>query len=447
MRFSKLSSLLCCLLLTGLCSIAAIGQKKDSKNSPQLLTPAPATPYTNVQRDSLLNGLQIVALERRGDASVKVDLIIRAGSMFDLVGKTGLAKLTQATLLAVNPRLKEELESLQAKIDWGVTWDTTWFHIETPANNFDSVIEIVARLLVVENVRADAFNRAKEEQIEIIKARQLSPAERADESFLKAIYGDHPYGHNIEGSEATLAGIIQGDVYDFMRRLYVANDVSVVVVGNLPQARAMRAFKTFFGGWMKGQITPSTFRSPRPVAQLKLVKIEAPEAAHVELRGGVIGVRHTDPDFPITEVMAEILTARLKQEAENSARDFSVKSTPRLLPGPFYFTASTPVDRAPEFSRRASEVFTALATAPVSPEELAAAKAALTTAYSALPVEHYLREIEVYSFPRNYPERIAPNIEKITAADVQRVAKKLLEANALTVVVLGKVNDGFKSNL
>lgn len=442
---SKLSSLLSCsLLLAGLCSASA--QKKDGK-APSLQPPAPTTPYSNVKRDSLLNGLQIIILERIGDSAVICDLVIRAGAMYDLAGKTGLAKLTQETLLAVNPRLKEELESLQAKIEWGVDWDKTWFHIETPANNFENVIAIVARLLVVENVRPDAFKLAYEEQLKQIKTRQASPAERADEVFLKTLYGDHPYGHNISGDEATIAGIKQGDVYDYLRRFYIANNASAVITGNISQVRAMRTFKTYFGGWIKGQIVPATFRPPMQVAQLRLVKVEAADSPNIEIRGGVPGVRHTDADYLITEVMAKILAARLQKEAESSAREFSVKTPSRLLPGPILVSASVPTDQALSFSRRVNESFNAMMTAPPTAEELAAAKSGLASEYVSRSVEFFLREIEIYSFPRNYPLNIAPRIEAITAVDVQRVAKTLLGANALTVVVLGKVNESFKSNL
>src|SRR5262249_10469191 len=162
MRFSKSLSLVSCsLLLIGVLAPLAVAQKKDSdkndaqqkkdkdkdkdKNkdkNPPVPEVIPPTPYSNVRRDNLLNGLQIITLERAGAEKVKCDLIIRAGAMFDLAGKTGLAALTQETLLAVNPQLKEEIESLQAKIDWGLNWDTTWFHIETPASNFDAVFEI-----------------------------------------------------------------------------------------------------------------------------------------------------------------------------------------------------------------------------------------------------------------------------------------------------------------
>jgi predicted Zn-dependent peptidase len=47
--------------------------------------------------------------------------------------------------------------------------------------------------------------------------------------------------------------------------------------------------------------------------------------------------------------------------------------------------------------------------------------------------------------PKNYPLNIKENIEKVSAADVQRVAKRLFDANAMTVVALGRVNESFKT--
>jgi len=448
MRFSKLLSLVFwSLLLIGSLASFASAQKKDKgKSNPPVPETPPPTPYSNVRRDNLLNGLQIISLERAGGENVKCDLVIRAGAMFDIVGKTGQAALTQATLLAVNPRLKEEVESLQAKIDWGLNWDTTWFHIETPENNFEAVLEILARLLVVENIRPDAFKRASQEHQDKVKSVKLTPAEQADEAFYKAIYGDHPYGHNIDGSFATVAGIKQADVYDFLKRFYIANNVSITVIGNITHNRAMRPFKTFFGGWTKGQTVPATFRQPAQTVQLKLVKVEVLDTPNVELRGGLIGVRSADPDFLGAEVMARVLDARLKREAESIGGSFAAKSPRRILSGPFYFSASIPADQASKFSRKATENFASLSTAAVSAEELAAAKSSLAEEHAAHPVEYYLREIEVFRLPKNYPLNIKKNIEDITAADVQRIAKRLFDVNAMTVVALGRVNESFKSN-
>ncbi|MEK7833044.1 MAG: pitrilysin family protein [Acidobacteriota bacterium] len=421
----------------------AFAQKKD-KSNPVVPDPVPTTPYSNVRRDNLLNGLQIVTLDRQEDSTVKCDLIIRGGAMFDLTGKTGMAVLTQESLMIVNPRVKEELESLGAKIDWGVTWDTTWFHVEAPANNFGTALEIVARLLVVENVRPDAFKKAQEARIAKVKERKLSAAEQADAAFLKAIYGEHPYGHNTEGDAISLAGIKQGDAYDFFRRFYIANNASAVVTGNISQERVMQVFKVLFGGWVKSQIVPATFRQPMQTIQLKLVKVPVPDAANVELRGGLIGVKHSDADFLVTQAIAHLLATRLNRE---SGIGFAIKSEPRILSGPLYFSASATSIQAQEFSRRATEAFSSLTKSAVSAIELAAAKSALAGDYSARPIEQNLRDIEMFLLPRNLPVEVGKKIEAISAADIQRVAKRLLDANALTVVVVGKVDDNFKTSL
>ncbi len=313
MRFSKLLSLVSCsLLLTGVLASFADAQRKDKnkdkdKSNPPVPAINPPTPYSEVRRDNLLNGLQIITLGRASDPILKCDLIIRAGAMFDLAGKTGLAALTQETLLAVNPRLKEEIESLQAKIDWGLSWDTTWFHIETPASNFDTVFEILGRLLVVENVRPDAFKRAHQERLEKVKSVKPTLAEQADEAFFKAIYGDHPYGHNIDGGEGAVSGIKQADVYDFLKRFYIANNVSVIVVGNITHDRAIRPFKAFFGGWAKAHAVPATFRQPAQTVQSEIGQGRGPRRAECRIarrddrrqkrRPGFSRRRSDGPDF------------------------------------------------------------------------------------------------------------------------------------------------------
>ncbi|HMV51739.1 MAG TPA: pitrilysin family protein [Blastocatellia bacterium] len=447
MRVAKLvTTCLCCALLFGAAVVDAQAQGKG-KNNPAAPEASPITPYSNVRRDNLLNGLQLVTLSRESDTAVKCDLIIRGGAMFDLAGKTGLASLTQASLMIVNPQVKEELASLGAKVDWGVTWDTTWFHIETPSNNFGAVFEIVARLLVVENIRPDAFKKAQQAELERLKANKLTVTEQADEAFLKAIYGAHPYGHNLEGDAKSLAAVTQGDVYDFFRKFYIANNASAVVTGNLSHDRVMQVFKVLFGGWVKGQTTPATFRQPQQTAQLRVVKVDLPEASNVELRGGLIGVKHTDADFLTTEIIARLLAVRLKREAESNSAVFSVKSEPRILAGPLSFSASISADKAQEFSRQVTEAFASFAATPVSGVELAAAKADVAAGYSAHSIEYNLRDIEMYLLPRNYPLELPKKIEAVTAADVQRVAKRLLDANALTVVVAGKVNVAPKSGL
>jgi zinc protease len=418
-------------------------QKKDSRS--EQAAPSVANPFTEVRRESLLNGLQLVSFETSSDR-VRCDLIIHCGSMFDLEGKAGLAALTQASLLSVNPQLKEEIESLKGEITWGIDWDATWYRLDVPANALETAIEILGRLVVVENVRNDALSRAQSAHVASLTAKrsQLSPIARADEEFLKAIYDAHPYARTVEGDPKTVATIQQGDIFDFERRFYMANNASFVVVGPVRHERVLRTLKFLFGGWVKAAAVPATFRQPQRNAAVRVVKIDA-DAPKLELRGGLVGIRGTDPDFLAVQVMARVLEARLKRDASYQSSDrVAVYAPMRVLPGPVFFSASIATDRAAAFSRAATDGFAAMAAQAVSAEELLAAKASLTGERAAMSIADQLREIEYYSLPRNYPLTYAPRLGVITAADVQRVAQRLLSANALTLVVFGPAGEGFK---
>jgi zinc protease len=365
--------------------------------------------------------------------------------MYDLAGKTGLAALTQESLLAANPRFVEELESLQAKAQWGVTDDAAWFRIEAPPNALDQALSIFGRLLVVDAVNKDAFARAQRDHIERVKALKLAPQEQADEAFLAALYGEHPYGHNTLGTEKTVAAITYGEVYDYYKRIYAANNAFALVLSNVKKDRVMGAFRMFFGGWLKGVPPQPIFRPPQKATSLRFVKVEQPDAPQVELRGGVIGVKVGDADFIAARVLARALENRIRQATNGAGEGVKVLFPPRTLAGPLYFSASVAADRAPEVSRKATDLFAALDKGEFAAQELAAAQASVIAEYNARSIEENLRELETYALPRNYPLFYAEKANAVTAADLQRVAKKLLESNALTVVVLGRVNDKFKS--
>lgn len=406
-------------------------------------SPAPQTPMSGVKRDALLNGLQVIVLDTPAPR-VRCDLLIRAGSMFDLAGKAGLAAVTQETLLAVNPRLHEEIESLEGTISWGLGYDETWFRVDVPQKNFETAFEIISRLLVTENIRADAFKKAKEAQIE--KARQieqsLTPAVRADRALAEGLYGQHPYARSIDGTEATVSAIVQGDVLEFYKRVYIANDSSVIVTGPIGPDRVMRTFRVLFGSWVKGSIVPPTFRQPARTTDVKLQKINVADSPKVELRGGLIGVQVTDKDFLTTQVLARILQDRLKQSlGTDSAESIKAYALDRVLPGPVFFSASIPPDKAPQVSRAATDAFASFATNAPSEAELSSAKASLKGDKSAQTLADQLFEVERFGLPKNTPLTWPTRLDAVTSAEVQRVARRLLEANALTVVVLGPTTE------
>ena len=432
------------LSLLGAFAIAQTNKDKDKKpklTAPAVPEPVARTPYSDVRRESLLNGLQIITLERRDEPKINCQLVIRGGAMYDLVGKTGLAILTAESLLAVNPQLVQELESLDATIKWGVSSDTSWFQIEAPGGNLDQALAIIGRLLVVESVRKDAFEAAQKARLEKLKVARSTPAQKANEAFFSTLFGEHPYAHNVEGDATSVASIKYGDVLDFYKRVYLANNMFAVVHGNLRHDRVMTLFRMFYGSWIKGVPAPPTFRPPFRTLEARVQKIEQPDLPNVEVRGGVIGVSHTDADYIATRLVGLVLENRLKKLEPGTTVQFA----PRMLVAPVYFHASVPADKAVGFSRQATDLFATFDKSEISEVELATAQSVLLKEHEGRAITEYLEEIATFKLSETYPLTYESKVKAVSTIDLQRVAKRLLEANALTVLVLGKVVEGVKS--
>ena len=404
------------------------------------------SPYSEVRRDTLLNGLQIISLKVEGQTQIQCDLVVRAGSMFDPMAKTGLAGMTQRTLLAVNPRLREEMESLQSTIEWGWNWDTTWFRLRTPPANFEQALEILARLLVVETIRPEAFKVAAEQQLAEIR-QPLPLPRRADEAMMNALYGVHPYGHNLLGSAASVGNLRPGDVYDYFQRFYLANNASAIVTGPISQERVLALFKIFFGGWSKGAIVPATFRPPLRIPKDRVVVVEEAGGDMVEVRVGLPGEKVTSPSHLTTHVLGEIWAQRwAKVNSTTSGGKASLEVSRRTLDGPVYLRAVAPAKDAREVARRIAEMMAETVATPVTREELTQAKSALARSWGSRSVLEWLQEVETFGLPRNWPLTALPRIAAITEAEVIAAARTLLERNYPVVVLVGRVEEAPKSN-
>jgi hypothetical protein len=175
----------------------------------------------------------------------------------------------------------------------------------------------------------------------------------------------------------------QGDLYDFLKRFYMGNDAFAVVTGNVKHERLMRTFKTFFGGWVKGAIVQPTFRAPSHVTALNFIKVEASDAPNVELRGGVLGVSLSDPDYVAVELLARLFGSAAETRG---ARDSHCQSPGASCCLPFLLRCLCTCEQAQTISRQVTE-YDSQRWQPkrIAADELATIRAALAAEYAARP--------------------------------------------------------------
>ena len=285
--------------------------------------------------------------------------------------------------------------------------------------------------------------------VEGMKQRNDDAAAILGREWSNLVYGED----SAESAQPTKAGwdaITTEKLAEQHARLIHPGNVIISVTGDFDPDEMAQKLEKAMEGWKKGDAVPNP---PAPTAVLK------PGVYHVEkdipqgkVRVGRRSITRDDPDYYACEVMNEILggggfTSRLmKNIRSNEGLAYSVgsgMSAGTWYPGVFAgaFESKNPtVALAIKLMR---DEFGRMQREPVSAEELDVAKKSFVEAFpqsfaSKDAVMGLFVDDEWTGRDPAYWQNYRANIQKVTAEDVQRVAKKYLTFDDMVVLVVGK---------
>ncbi len=94
----------------------------------------------------------------------------------------------------------------------------------------------------------------------MLKSLEDDPGFVASKEFKKAIFGSHPYGRLIMGSEETLNMISRDNLVDFHQRFYIPNNAIMSIVGDVTMEEVKDLMKEYFSEWRKKENAGTTAR-------------------------------------------------------------------------------------------------------------------------------------------------------------------------------------------
>jgi predicted Zn-dependent peptidase len=272
-----------------------------------------------------------------------------------------------------------------------------------------------------------------------------SPQGRLLEQFLRAAFIAHPYGRPVIGWPSDLKAFSATDASNFFNKYYVPANMVVTVVGDVKAAEAMPVIEKYFGR-IPARPAPEPLRTQEPPQQaLRTVIIhDASQPIYVE---GYHRPNFHDPDDPVYDVLADLLskgrTSRLYRSLVRDKRiaiaaqggSFPGNKYPNLF---FFFAAPSQGHTADEMAGPIHQEIEKLKTKEVTDEELQSikvrAKADLIRGLGndqglALQLGEYQA---LYGDWRELFRQI-DQIDKVTKADIRRVANKTFREENRTV--------------
>jgi zinc protease len=447
--------------LLGLLTLSAASAQPPARHHKDLKFP-PLNPLNvpTPTRIELSNGMVVYLVEDRELPLVTASALIRTGSRWEPAAKTGLASMTGAVMrtggTAERPgdALDDLLDRLGAVVEIGIGENSGGATVSVLKEDVDQGLTILADLLRHPAFPPDKIELEKIQQRDTISRRNDDPADIAFREFSRVVYGkDSPYARQTE--YASIDSITREDLVAFHREFFQPENVILGVWGDFETTEMRKKIETRFAGWARGRRPRPPVPAANPAATRPgLYAISKEDVNQSWVVMGFLNGRRDDPDYYALSVLNRILGGGFSSRLFNNVRAkeglaysvFSQWNAGWDHAGTFLAGGSSKSETTLEILEAIKREIARFGEGEVAAEELSLAKDTLLKGYvfefdSTGEVVRRLMTYEYYGYPRDYLQRFRDNIEKVTAADVLRVARKHLETKKLAILVLGQEKD------
>lgn len=252
-------------------------------------------------RTELPNGAVLLLAEKHDVPLVALDISVRGGSLADPAGRDGTAALL-AELMQKGAAERdaaafaEAIDAVGGRLSIGATRNTLELSAEFLAEDAGLMIELAADALQRPRLDADEFEKVRQRAVKsLIAAKDASPDRLIGNYGNAWLFGAHPYGRPVDGSEASLASITHADLQAFQRDHTGGDRLVIAAVGAFDSAALKARLESAFGGWRAAAAAlPVVEAKPRERGR-RVLLVDKPGAAQTHFWLGNVGVSRTDP--------------------------------------------------------------------------------------------------------------------------------------------------------
>lgn len=447
-----------------LMALVVPGYSQDFPASPPQDLPARPFHLPPIRTSVLPSGLKVLVAQSRRVPLVTMRLAIPAGSIYDPASSPGLAaavanQLTAGTAKYSSRALREAAERLGGSISARAGADFVTIQASALAENLTPLLDLMAEVLLRPTFPSDELAVYKNLTIQRLSVQRQDPSFLAEEQMDRMLYGSHPYGVTAP-TPAAIQALTQEAIRDFWKTHYTPTGSVLVVTGDVDGARAMDAVRKALGAWSGAapvQASPPADLSPQG---RRVLLVDRPASVQADIIMGNRAIRRDDPDYYALAVASAILggsaSSRLfltVRERDGYAYDAHSSISPQRLAGSFTEAAQVRTEVTVPAIQEMIRQTNLLRTEPVSPQELTAVKNYIKGRFvlqlvTQAGLADALLTQQIYNLPADYLTAYRDRIDAVTAADVQRVARRYFDTDHFGVVVVGdgaKLRDALKT--
>lgn len=412
----------------------------------------PAIP-PGVKLVTLDNGLTIITREDHSAPVVSAQAWAMTGSIHE--GRwlgAGLSHvlehmLFKGTTTRPGSRIDQEVQEAGGYMNAYTSFDRTVYHIDVPNTGARTALDILCDIM--QNASLPPDELAKE--LDIIRREmdmgQDDPGRRSGRRLFETAYTKSPYRHTVIGYLDIFNELKPADIRGYYTERYAPNNVFYVVTGDMKHEDVVAQIREAYAKTKSRALPPMVLPAePRQTAAREILE-EAPiELGHLHFAWHIPDVRH--PDVPILDVLAALLgsgrSSRFYQEVREKQGLVHYADAWTYNPGnPGLFGVSAMVDADKFTAARAALLaeIEKLKNHLVPAAELQKAvkqfiSATLATRKTMQGQAQDLGGNWLAAGDLNFSARYLAAVQRVTPADLQRVAQQYLTPENRTLYAL-----------
>ncbi|TCL01279.1 zinc protease [Shimia isoporae] len=413
----------------------------------------PAWAEINIKEVTSPGGIKAWLVEEPSIPFVAMELRFRGGTSLDAAGKRGATNLMVGLLEEGAGGLDaqgfaRESEALAAQFGYDSNADAVSISARFLTENQDEALDLLRLSLVDPTFPEVAVERVRSQVLSGLRSSLKDPDKIAGKRLSALTYGDHPYATSGEGTIESVSALTRDDLVAAHKGALAKDRLFVGVVGDVtaeelgPMLDALLGDLPETGAPLPGKAEVS-FSGGADV-----VDFDTPQSVALFAQPGI---HRDDEDFFAAYVLNVVLggggfESRLMNEVRKKrGLTYGVYSylVLRDQADIYMGSVSSANNRIAESISVIREEWAKMAENGATEEEVEKAKALLTGAYPLRfdgngAIATIMVGMQMDGMPRDYIVNRNDYVNAVTVEDVNRVAKELLDPDALTFVVVGK---------
>jgi len=411
---------------------------------------------TAFERQTLANGVRVLTAPLPQAQSVTCALMFAAGSRYETRETNGIAHFAEHMFFKGTERrptarqIAGEIDSIGGEFNAFTGKELTGYYVKCAAEHRDVALDVLTDMIRHSRFEPEEIEREKGVIVEEMNMYFDTPRDYIGGVYEALLYDDQPLGWDIIGRKETVRAATRDTFLEYLDRWYKPERL-VVGIGGKVDGDLVSQLDSLLG-----DLDGTAVGGPKQVALGEngaRVKVHTKPSDQAHICLGVHSYPLVHPDRYVLQLLATVLGGGMSSRLFSEVRErrglayyvFGVNHS-YTDTGSLYSQAGVDINRIDEAVTTVANELRRIADEPVPPDELEKARSFAKGRF-VLSLESP-QGLIMYGLRREIlegrivePDEVLAALDAVTAEDVQRVAKDVVDAEALKLAVIGPFDD------